>query len=290
MPQRSSRAQLALLDVEPHPLSLAAHAVEPAQGAPETDREQLDLFAERARLARELDAALRLGDFLRASEIRRQFEDTHGALEDSRALDLVDRLAPQLASPLPKVAVPAWGEVALELRPYPRLRRLVTDGVLGRLAESHMASALLSHDAGILPELAEIVRRRAPDGTFEARSLVRDALLAGRPLDPRDFAWDESVADLLAEDEEPRWLACLGLIHRLWSAPQPAAPDLDAVRQAFAMPGSQEDAALAFWSCLLVAGHSGDDEATLHEARRRLKRLRPAYHALYMRRVRPRDT
>jgi hypothetical protein len=280
---------MALFDAEPRPLSLPADAAEPGPGTPETDR-QLDLFAERACLARELDAALAEGDFPRAREIRRQLEETYGVSEESRALGFLERLAAQLASELPEVAVPAWREVALELRRHPRLHRLVTDGVLGRLAEAHPAGTLLSHDPGALPELAETVERRPGAGAPEARRLVRDALLEGRSLDPGDFSWDEPVADLLAEDEEPRWLACLGLIRRLWPAPQPATRDLDAVREPFVSPPSRDDAALAFWSCLRVAEHSGDDEAARHEARRRLKRLRPTLHALYMRRARPRDT
>jgi hypothetical protein len=44
-------------------------------------------------------------------------------------------------------------------------------------------------------------------GRREARRLVREALLAGRPLEPLDFRHDELVADTLAEDMPPRWLA-----------------------------------------------------------------------------------
>ncbi len=285
MLRRRPRGQIALFGVEPRPLSLAADVAEPAPETPESDWEQLDLFAERACLARELDAALAEGDFPRARRVRRELEETYGFSQESRALGFLDRLAPELASELPEVAVPAWREVALELRRCPRLHRLVTDGVLGRLAKAHAAGALLSHDTGALPELAEILGRRPGGGAPEARRLVRDALLGGRSVEPDDFAWDERLADLLAEDEEPRWLACLGLVRGLWPAPEPAAGDLDAVRQPFATPASQDDAARAFWSCLRVAEHSGDDEAARHEARRRLKRLRPDLHSLYMRRA-----
>jgi hypothetical protein len=44
-------------------------------------------------------------------------------------------------------------------------------------------------------------------GRREARRLVREALLAGRPLEPLDFRHDELVADTLAEDMPPRWRA-----------------------------------------------------------------------------------
>ena len=283
------RRQLALFDVEPRPQPLSEDPIEPAPAVPESATEQLELFAERARLARELDAALAQGDFACARDVRREFEDLYGPSRESAALGFLDELAQELASPLPEVAVPAWHEVALGLGRHLRLRRLVTDGVLGRLADSYAAAALLSHAADALPELAETLARRAPEGEAQARQLARDALLAGRLVDPRDFAWDEAMVDLLAEDEEPRWLASLGLVRRMWRAPQPAPADLDAVREPFVTPESPDAAALAFWSCLLVAEHVRDDEATLHEARRRLKRLRPAFHALYMRRARSRQ-
>src|SRR2546426_212519 len=58
-------------------------------------------------------------------------------------------------------------------------------------------------------------------GGRRARALVRDALLNGRGPESLDFEEAPVIADLLAEDLPPRWLACLGLVRRLWSTPPP---------------------------------------------------------------------
>jgi hypothetical protein len=58
---------------------------------------------------------------------------------------------------------------------------------------------------------------------------VRDSLLAGRLLEARDFHDDPAVADLLAEDLDPRWLACLGRIRRLWPAPPPRGAEWESL-------------------------------------------------------------
>jgi len=46
-----------------------------------------------------------------------------------------------------------------------------------------------------------------------------------------------------------------------------------------------QEAALEFWRCLQVAESVDTPEEVLHEARRRMKRLSPELHALYMRRA-----
>ena len=107
-----------------------------------------------------------------------------------------------------------------------------------------------------------------------------------RWLDSLGFGWDAPIADLLAENETPRWLACLGLIRRLWPTPPATSGDLDALQAPFEIPGSTDAAAEAFWSCLRVAVDDECPEGALHEARRRMKALRPARHALFMRRAR----
>jgi hypothetical protein len=252
--------------------------------------EQIDLFAERARIARDLDAALRDGDFPVARRLMRLFEETYGASEEIRALAFLDRHATALASPLPKEAVAAWRDVDPCLEGHPRLRRLLAQGVLGRLLESHPASALVSADPGALPAIARMLARgpNPEDGRRAARRLVRDALLAGRRPESVDFDWDGAVADLLAEDEAPAWLACLGALRRLWPASRPGEEMVAALLSGpFREPASPEEAGEVFWSCLQAAEDRGSPEPLMLEARRRMKRLNPAFHALYMRRAAP---
>jgi hypothetical protein len=89
---------------------------------------------------------------------------------------------------------------------------------------------------------------------------------------------------VLAEDVTPRWLACLGLIRRLWTAP-PAEPDAVAFCGSGAGGLSDDEAALEFWHCLRVAENATCTDELVHEARRRMKLLHPELHALYMRRA-----
>jgi hypothetical protein len=124
------------------------------------------------------------------------------------------------------------------------------------------------------------------DGKRNARSLIRDALVTGLRLEPLQFRWDEALADLLAEDEEPPWLASLGVIRRLWPAPPLTPEDIDALLRPCIEPASSEQAARVFWSCLRGAEDRDCPEGALQEARRRMKRLRPEFHAALMRRVR----
>jgi hypothetical protein len=255
----------------------------------EPDVEQIDLFAERARLARELEGALRGGDFPQARRLRRLFDETYGVSSETRALDCLEGLAEALASPLPEEALPVWLGLDSSLEKHPWLRRLLREGVLGRLLCSHSADDLASVSPGSLSALAWIFasgRGASPeDGKREARRLVRDGLLAGRRLESLDYPWDNALMDLLAEDEPPVWLACLGVIRRLWLAPRLSSEVVAMLSGPFVEPASQERAALAFWTCLRAAEDCDCAEGALHEARRRMKKLRPAFHALYMRRV-----
>lgn len=288
--------QLTLFGTEPRPLPRedgGAARERESPDRPATSAEpgpgQIDLFAERARLARDLDGALRGGDFPEARRLRRLFEETYGVSAETRTLGFLEGLADALASPLPEEALPVWRGLDPSLEAHPRLRWLLREGVFGRLLRSHSADDLASVSPGALPALAWVLVSGPgafPEGgKREARRLVRDALLAGRRLESLDFAWDEALADLLAEDDPPPWLACLGVIRRLWPAPR-LSPEVVAVLSGpFVEPASQEQAALAFWSCLQAAEDRDCAEAALHEARRRMKGLRPAFHGLYMRRV-----
>ncbi len=258
-------------------------------GSSDSVPEQFDLFAERARLARDLEGALREGDFPQVRRLRQLFEETYGPLPQARALGLLDLYSDQLASSSPQEALSALSGLGASLEAHQWLRQLVAEGVLGRLLHSYRAGDLAAASPDSLPGLARVLvagQGVSPeDGKREARRLVRDALLAGRRLESLDFPWDAALADLLAEDEEPPWLACLGVIRHLWPAPRPAPEDLAALSEPPTDPASQRAAALTFWSCLRAAEDRDCTEATLYEARRRMKILRPDFHVLYMRRV-----
>lgn len=288
--------QLTLFGTEPRPLPRedggAAHDREAPDGLArpaEPPPGQLDLFAERARLARDLEGNLRGGDFPQARRLCRLFEETYGVSAETRALGFLEGLADALASPLPEEALPVWRGLDPSLETHPRLRRLLQEGVFGRLLSSHSADDLAAVSPGALPALAWVLAygpgALPEDGKREARRLVRDALLAGRRLESLDFPWDGALADLLAEEDLPPWLACLGVIRRLWPAPRLSPEVVDVLSGPLVEPASHERAALAFWSCLRAAEDRDCAEPALHEARRRMKRLRPAFHALYMRRV-----
>ena len=146
--------------------------------------------------------------------------------------------------------------------------------------------ALVEAAPECLPALALVLIRspNASDGRRRARVLVRDALLAGCRLESLDFTHDEPLSDVLAEDLPPRWLACLGVIRRLWMAAH-AEPDPAPFGTPLAGSQSDDEAALEFWHCLQVAEDATCTDELVHEARRRMKRLRPELHALYMRRA-----
>jgi len=261
-------------------------------GSTEPSPQQIDLFTERARLARDLDGALRGGDFAEARRLCRLFEETYGVSAETRVLGFLEGLAEALVNRPPEEALAVWRGLDPSLETHPRLRRLLREGVFGRLLRFRSANELASVSPGSLPALAWVLASRpvasAEDGKREARHLVRDALLAGLQLESLDFQWDDALADLLAEDDPPHWLACLGVIRRLWPAPRLSTEVVDALSRPLVEPASQEGAALAFWSCLRAAEDRDCAEPALHEARRRMKRLRSAFHALYMHRVAPR--
>jgi hypothetical protein len=144
-----------------------------------------------------------------------------------------------------------------------------------------VADALVKARPECLPSLcAAMARADAAEGPRRARQLVREALLAGRELEPNDFRHDPPVADLLAEDLAPRWLASLGAISRIWPAP----PLDEAALSGFGGDdgGASSDDEEAFWRCLRVADDPRAPVESRHEARRRMKRLRPDLHARYM--------
>jgi hypothetical protein len=182
--------QLTLFGTEPRPLPREdsggdrdRESADRLAGFSEANSGQIDLFTERARLARDLEGALRGGDFPQADRLRRLFEENFGVSAETRALGFLERLADPLASALPEEALPAWYGLDSGLETHPRLRRLLREGVLGRLLCSHSAANLASVSPGSLPALAWVLAARpeasAEDGKREARCLVRRARVGG---------------------------------------------------------------------------------------------------------------
>jgi hypothetical protein len=296
----ASSQQLRLIgdDVRPQPATHGLGEGVGDFGAPsatiaEPDGRQIDLFAPWVVLGRELESALGRGRFEEALRLRRMLEESYGPSVHTRDLGFLDRLGGGTWQCPPGDVLAVWMRIDEGLNGGEQLRACIRAGVFLRLLEAHTAECLVAAKPECLAALARVLssdRRIGPeDGRRRARALVRDALLAGRELTSLDFDYDRPVADVLAEDLPPRWLACLGLIRRLWSAPPPDEPE----RGAFARPkvatGPEDEGASEFWRCLRVAEAADCPEDRLHEARRQMKRLRPELHALYMRRavVRP---
>jgi hypothetical protein len=271
---------------------LAANAGEqggasPALESPEDG--QMALFAPRTVLTRDMDAAFNRGRFEEAARVRLTIDATFGPSPDTRDLGFLDRLGGRLWDGLSAVALSVWTDIDADLRQRPHLRARLRDGVFARLLESHSPEDLVETKPECLSPLTHVLacslELSGDDGRRRARRLIRDALLAGRDLSSLDFKHDEPIADLLAEDFSPRWLACLGLLRRLWAASPPDGFDPTKARRAPADDHSGDEAALEFWQCLCVAESADGPDDLVHEARRRMKQLRPEFHASYMKRA-----
>jgi len=254
--------------------------------SPVADDRQLDLFGDRAVLLRELDAAIATGRFEEASSLRGRIDESFGPDPTRRALPL-DRLADVTWEGPPAPPLSVWADVERQLAGQPQLRDRVRVGVFTRLLQSHKSEELLEARPECLPALAHAVSAfpgRAPEeGRREARALVRDSLLAGRTLEALAFLEDAALADLLAEDLLPRWLACLGRIRRLWSSPPPRAVEWEALGEVARGASGDEDPATSFWQCLRLAESADCADDLRLQARRRMKQLHPELHALFMR-------
>jgi hypothetical protein len=256
---------------------------------PSADDLQIQLFAQPVVLGREMEAALAAGRFELAARLRAVLDQTYGPSLRTHALGFLERLGASVWEGPPGEALSMWAEIDGQLTARAHLRDCFRRGFFARLLASHTPESLVDAKRECLPALAAVLASRlegSPEaGRRRARGLVRDALLAGHDLSSLDFEHDKAVADLLAEDSPPRWLACLGLIRRLWSATSPGEAGLEVLRNATAEVRSDEEAALEFWRCLQVGESVDTPEQLLHDARRRMKRLSPELHALYMRRA-----
>ncbi|MCI0546567.1 MAG: hypothetical protein L0027_04725 [Candidatus Rokubacteria bacterium] len=267
-------------------------ADEPFADAPgaDTDSGQIELFADHVVASRELDAAIAAGRFEEANCLRLSMDAVFSPSETSRCLAPLDLLAGVAWEGPPPKALSVWAEIDTLLADRPSLRARVRTGAFTRLLRSHSPRDLLAARPDCLPALAHALRgcgRSPEEGRLEARALVRDSLLAGRTLDALAFREDETLADLLAEDLPPRWLACLGRIRRLWPGPPPRDSEWEALREIARGEVGSEDPALVFWHCLRLAESPSCPDDLRHQARRRMKQLHPDLHRLFMRRAAP---
>lgn len=242
---------------------------------------QLALFDDLAQTRRELDAALDHGDFEQALELRERLLATYGGAS-AEPFEFLDTLAGRLWERSPREVFEAGLEVEDDLVTRPALAARVRRAVVLRLVARHGAEGVLAGVPEALPAVCNALGTLASIGEDsgerrQARRLVRDTLRAGRGLAPLAFD-DPAVRDLLAEDLAPRWLACLGVVRRLW----PVTPGDDG----HDTDEDDDDArADAFWRCLAVAEDPAASDAALHDARKRMRRLHPTLHALYLRRL-----
>ena len=263
-------------------------AVEPLAEVPGTaaDDRQLDLFADRVVLFRELDAVIAIGSFDEAHRLRARIDEGFGP-DATWSLSPLDRLAGVAWEGPPETPLAVWTEVDRQLAGQPQLRDHVRGGVFTRLLQSHGSGELLAARPDCLPALVLTLRsclgRPPEEGRREARGLVRDSLLAGRAPEPLDFRDDAALADLLAEGREPRWLACLGRIRRLWPISPPCASEWEGLAEVARGALRDEDPAMAFWQCLRLAESPDGADELRQQARRRMKQLHPDLHALFMR-------
>jgi hypothetical protein len=274
-------AQLGLPGLEHHardvpvddpPQATAEASPPPAPEARPTAPEgQLDLFDDFGLLRHDLESALARADFEAARALRERLADTYGraATRPYRFLDELDDLWERPAHE----ALEVWAYAEDDIDPEP-LRRRARQAVLTRLIDLHGAAFLVARAPRALPDV--VAALVAGDDEPAGFALVRDALLAGRNLEP--LAFDApALRDLLAEDLPPRWLACLGAIRRLWPVPtvDRATPDA---------PDEEDDDARAdaFWRALGVAQSPAASDAERQEARRRLKCLHPGLHAQHL--------
>ncbi len=238
--------------------------------APPTEHEdQLDLFGDLTLLRHELEGALAGADFDAARTLRERLAGEFGT-PAARPYAVLDTLA-GLEQRTPRDALRAWDDVADDVDPQP-LRQRATRALITRLIARHGAEAVVAQAPESLP--AVVATLLTVDDEPAAACLVRDALLAGRVLEPLAFPAG-ALRELLAEDLAPRWLACLGAVSRLWPVPMPAD-----VGAALNNVGDDDDErARAFWECLGVARSATADEAQRLAARRRMRQLHPALHA-----------
>jgi hypothetical protein len=248
---------------------------------------QIGLFGAITERVGEMYLHLEAGCFERAAEIRRMLIEMEGESEDTRKLAWLDVWgAATFWERSAREVLSDWRRLDAALAGNVSVRRLVRAAAIGRLLRTTDSCTLSAAEPTCLPAIVNVLSdttRSGGDGDVRrARALVRDALLAGHSLSPMEFD-DEALADLLAEDLEPAWLACLGALRGLWPCPPVENAHVVAVHATDERAGASDDAASLFWSALTVAADRSLDESLRGEARKRMKRLNPDLHAIVMR-------
>jgi hypothetical protein len=243
---------------------------------------QGELFADATLLRTAIDRAIGRADHAEAARLSDVLAADHGADSVADLLFLADLAALDWHAPRLDRALAAWAAARAKL-PAKGLRAFVAAPFFARLADCFDDADLVTCGDADFADLVNALARG--DDTTRARTLVRDALLAGRELAPRAFD-DPRVRDVLAEDMPPAWLASLGALRRAWPVPRPSDEEVAIVERSLAEPPPAENgnAARQFWCCMRVAGlRSGLPEPLLHAVRSRMKALSPELHAIYMR-------
>ena len=253
---------------------------------------QLALFDDDVQLRRDLHDAIERGEFERARELRSRLDESYDDT-DTEPFAFLDELAGDLWQRPPREVLALALEIASEPFMPSSLAASVPRAVVVRLVATHGVETVLADAPDALPAVfnalspppllddEDIDAQADAAGRTPARRLVRDALLAGRDLEPLDFH-DEAVRDLLAEDASPQWLACLGVVRRLW----PVTPRADNDTAGDAQEDDDDAAQTgAFWRCLQVTEDHNAPQAAVHDARKRMKRLNSTLHAAYLKRL-----
>jgi hypothetical protein len=279
---RNSRQQRSLFELDqreiPFEESPAREAV--AEDGPH----QLSLFEGKVLLLGELERALLRCDFAAGIRVRQQLADQYGEAAVPSNISFLDKLGPEFWEDSRDLRERMAGRRALEadLPEGSPLHKAVKNCFWEKLLERHSPEEILLFDGCLLPCLFNVLHGLGRQR--EGRDLVRDRLLSGEVCNPIDFD-DEVVNDILAEDLAPQWLASLGALHHVWARPRPSEREIAAFEKELTEPDPkhEEDRALAFWRCLSIAQRGRSlPETLLHDARRRMKRLNPDLHALYM--------
>lgn len=246
--------------------------------------EQLPLFEGKIPIRGELQDALRRADYEEAQRVLRKLEETYGSDEETERLDFLHTLDVKIWEETTDFSrrLSIWRHIESRFSDDPFYKRILRNGFFERLFSCHSPQDVVRRD----PELAKDAVQTLYDlgKGVEARTLVRDALLAGHPFGPLDFK-DEKISELLSEDLTPQWMASLGSIRHLWPRARPSEEDVSAFTKELSNPDPTDETqrALAFWRAFHIAqlGRS-IRERILLEARKRMKKLHPALHAEYM--------
>ena len=246
-------------------------------------RGQGDLFEDRPALIEgDILRALESGDFENAQRLLADHLDELAAFDQMRVLSTLPWRSAGFGHWPPEALADSWELMVASLRDYPAALAAVNRGMVITIRTAGMLSATLDRHPVLVPHAANALDSRNQDEALLARELVRDALVRGDEVDPGPIR-DALVSDLLAENEAPRWLACLGVIRRLWHPRRYSSSDIQEWRASAQFADANEDKASGFWGCLCVEW-STTEKPTLEEARRRMKFLRADWHEAWMER------